>query len=491
MRSLQNIKSIAVMATTVSLLCLTSCANPSYKVSHVYGEKGREGHTTSSPSGGDGEGQGRQSQSLGRGASSSRSEGQNSSYNQKYNQGYNQEDHRGQDHLSSGGGASSVGSGVSILASGGQASSSSSETPHESFVAVPSSGDSAGASKGSSSTTAKAETPQILSPQKTATVSVRSSSAEKSHHIPGVYMVKPGDTLYSISKRFDVPIRDMIEKNHLQPPYQIKLGQTLSLPIAKTHKVVAHDTVYSISRHYGVSVSELIDVNHIKPPYQIKVGEELTIPGKVDYNAKSSVAPVTSEPKIESALSSRSHSKSSHGRVEKSSSKESHASKEKHHKSEPHKTNNSSIKHSSIKHHEEKAPRPIVERLPARSSSHFLWPVHGRIISRFGQKTQGVRNNGISIAAPKGTPIRAAANGIVVYSGDKIKGFGNLILIKHSGGYITAYSHARKSIVHRGEVVRRGQVIGTVGQTGSVEHPQLNFQIRRGRRILNPTHYLK
>ena len=120
----------------------------------------------------------------------------------------------------------------------------------------------------------------------------------------------------------------------------------------------------------------------------------------------------------------------------------------------------------------------------------FAWPVSGRVIADFGTTATGGRNDGINIAASDGTPIHAAASGTVSYAGDELKNYGNLVLIKHAGGYTTAYAHADHLVVSRGDFVARGQVIGYAGATGDVTTPQLHFEIRNGTNPVNPRSYL-
>ena len=117
---------------------------------------------------------------------------------------------------------------------------------------------------------------------------------------------------------------------------------------------------------------------------------------------------------------------------------------------------------------------------------HFVWPLSGPIISKFGSAASGERNDGINIAAKAGEPIHAAAGGTVSYAGNELKGYGNLILIRHDNGYITAYAHAQSIAVKRGDRVEKGQVIGLAGQTGDVDSPQLHFEIRRGVEPIDP-----
>jgi len=125
------------------------------------------------------------------------------------------------------------------------------------------------------------------------------------------------------------------------------------------------------------------------------------------------------------------------------------------------------------------APAPM-------STAQFLWPVEGKVIVPFGKDEDGARNEGINIAAQLGAPIRAAAAGTVTYAGNELKGYGNLILIKHDNGYVTAYAHAESISVNRGDHVEKGQVIGLAGQTGDVATPQLHFEIRRGVEPVDP-----
>lgn len=119
-------------------------------------------------------------------------------------------------------------------------------------------------------------------------------------------------------------------------------------------------------------------------------------------------------------------------------------------------------------------------------SAHFSWPLSGRIISDYGSASSGERNDGINIAAYSGEPIRAAADGTVTYAGDDLKSYGNLALIRHDGNFVTAYAHAERFVVSRGDHVARGQVIGYAGKTGDVRSPQLHFEIRQGVRPVNP-----
>ena len=113
------------------------------------------------------------------------------------------------------------------------------------------------------------------------------------------------------------------------------------------------------------------------------------------------------------------------------------------------------------------------------------------MLSSFGAKAKGLYNDGINISASRGTPVLAAENGVVAYAGNELRGFGNLLLIKHSGGWVTAYAHNETLLVRRGQKVKKGQVIAKVGSTGAVSSPQLHFELRKGKRAINPEKYLR
>ncbi|MGI8724001.1 MAG: peptidoglycan DD-metalloendopeptidase family protein [Methyloceanibacter sp.] len=134
-----------------------------------------------------------------------------------------------------------------------------------------------------------------------------------------------------------------------------------------------------------------------------------------------------------------------------------------------------------------------VDQLPApdpMSGNSFRWPVQGRVISGFGTKPDGGHNDGINVAVPQGTPVKAAENGVVAYSGSELKGYGNLVLIRHSNNWVSAYAHNEELLVKRGDKVRRGQIVAKAGATGSVSQPQVHFELRKGSRPIDPTKFM-
>ena len=131
--------------------------------------------------------------------------------------------------------------------------------------------------------------------------------------------------------------------------------------------------------------------------------------------------------------------------------------------------------------------RPMATATPR---NNFRWPVRGRILTRFGAKADGSHNDGVNLAVPRGTEIRAAESGVVAYAGSELKAYGKLILIRHPNNWVTAYAHNDEILVKRGDKVRRGQVISRAGTTGSVTQPQLHFELRKGSSPVDPMKYI-
>lgn len=128
---------------------------------------------------------------------------------------------------------------------------------------------------------------------------------------------------------------------------------------------------------------------------------------------------------------------------------------------------------------------PGPQRIPD-GGNDFIWPVEGTLLSGYGPKAGKRFNDGVNIAAPAGTPVRAAASGVVIYTGNELRSFGNLILIRHAGGWSSAYAHTEGVRVKRNQRVERGAVIAAVGRSGSVACPQLHFELRRDAKAIDP-----
>ena len=354
------------------------------------------------------------------------------------------------------------------------------------------------------------------------------------------YSVIAGDTVDTVAKQFGVPVDVLIQANDLSYPYELRPGQQLVIPVSGGYVVVAGDTLYRIAKKHGTTVTALALLNGIVPPYKIRVGQQLTLPGTAVSSATAAEAetlppatpgsplpaaqsgtvttealpppqsstgapattattsstsvaallppalppvnptappPATSEasgttpamapigpvPATTTSIPAATTAAPSTGAANGGSS------------ANPAPTASNSSETSTV------LAQPV-----GRGSGKFLWPVNGKIVSPFGAKDGGLHNDGINIAVPLGTPVRAADNGVVVYAGNELRGFGNLLLIRHADGWVSAYAHCDALLVKRGEQVKRGQVVGRVGQSGNVTAPQLHFELRKGAEAVDP-----
>ncbi len=273
-----------------------------------------------------------------------------------------------------------------------------------------------------------------------------SSFYHKLFGTPETVEVKKGDTLYSIAKRYDMSISELIELNGIDSPNQLYVGQVLRTNSNKYYTVKRGDTLASIARKYGTTYQALAQKNNIRPPYALNVGQKIAVTGTAQQSQNVAKTTTSPTPKTTAASSSKSTTKTT--------------------------STASSVAVST------------------KRAAKFVWPVTGKIISSFGTVGKGLKNDGINISAPLGTSVKAGDKGTVAYAGNGLKGFGNLILIKHSDGYITAYAHTDKILVKKGQSVARGEKIATVGKTGGVSAPQLHFEVRAGKKAVNPRNYL-
>jgi murein DD-endopeptidase MepM/ murein hydrolase activator NlpD len=372
---------------------------------------------------------------------------------------------------------------------------------------------------------------------------------------PDSIIVQPGETLYSVSRRYAVPLRSLIEANNLQPPYGLVSGRRLILPQVRTYTVQPGDTLLNLSRRFGVDASTLARTNEIQPPFPVKLGQVLILPPAVQTATqaptpttaaapriasggasatvtaeplavpagspraagapvaasppavgrpaagRTSPAPVTQPPAIQSAevpplppgtvvrpprvppaaasvpSTAAASSPTAVAPVAPSPAT-----------SPPSEAPPPAVASVAPPSPEPPALEPLPE--PSPGGHGFAWPVRGPVLVRYGPGANGTQNDGINIAAALGTPVLAASDGVVAYAGNELRGFGNLILLKHADGWTTAYAHCESISVKRGDRVKRGQPIARVGATGAVSEPQLHFELRRGTRALDPQSYL-
>lgn len=297
-------------------------------------------------------------------------------------------------------------------------------------------------------------------------------------------MVGQGETVESIARKYGVPQSALMQTNGITNPNQVKPGQKLviprysatatpaqtaaqpvqqpqqiahmqaqSKPNENVHVVEAGESMLGIARRHHVSVISLAKANNIPSSTVLKIGDRLTIPGKPQQQAAlrpvQQQQPQLAQPRTVPAQNARMATE------------------------EPRKVETAQA-----------------QAEPAGSIPSFRWPARGRVIASFGSKQNGVQNDGINVALPEGTAIKAADDGVVAYAGNELKGYGNLVLIRHSNGFVSAYAHASSLSVKRGDTVKRGQEIAKAGQTGNVTSPQLHFEIRKGSTPVDPAQYL-
>jgi murein DD-endopeptidase MepM/ murein hydrolase activator NlpD len=313
----------------------------------------------------------------------------------------------------------------------------------------------------------------------TGSVAVRPAPAPTGHWTwdgGSAVTVTQGETIETVARKYGVPVSAILEANGFHDGAVIRAGQRLVIPryvsasvIAPTHSsaaaaphgdeiihtVAPGENLLAISRHYGVSLSTLARANKIQPYAPLSIGERLTVPGVRREAAIHEPAPHVAAPRTTQPV-------------------------------EPIHTQSARIA----------TPEPVAtESVPKTAEAagalpSFRWPVKGRVIAAFGAKTAGAQNDGINLAVPEGTPIKAADDGVVAYAGNELKGYGNLVLVRHANGYVSAYANASELMVKRGDTVKRGQVIAHAGQTGNVTSPQLHFEIRKGSTPVDPMQFL-
>lgn len=275
-------------------------------------------------------------------------------------------------------------------------------------------------------------------------------------------IVGTSDTLEGLAKRYNVSAAAILQANGYRGPRALSPGQSLIIPrhggvaapavaaapskpvatAATTHVVNRGETLMSISRRNHVPVAELARANGLAPTAQLKIGARITVPGaRTAAVAAPASAPVAAPASFAAAPA---------GAVTTAPATRVAAAEP------PQKARLASATTTPVE---------VVPETPTRAADAtgalptFRWPVRGRVVTGYGAKTNGKSNDGINVAVPEGTPIKAAEDGVVAYSGNELKGYGNLVLVRHANGFVTAYAHASELMVKRGETIKRGQVI--------------------------------
>jgi murein DD-endopeptidase MepM/ murein hydrolase activator NlpD len=308
-------------------------------------------------------------------------------------------------------------------------------------------------------------------------------------------IVGTSDTLDTLARRYNVSTAEILQANGYKGPRALQPGQQLVIPnraaaaapapaalpaataarpmagAASVHVVNRGDSLMSIARRNKVSVGDLARANGIAPTTPLKVGSKLTVPGRSAEAAPVQPAQPAAVAAAPVAAPAAAPTKMAMAMPAEPQQKARLAS--------PTATPEAAAPEAPVKAAEATGALPT-----------FRWPARGRVIAGYGAKTNGKQNDGINLAVPEGTPIKAAEDGVVAYAGNELKGYGNLVLVRHSNGFVTAYAHASEVMVKRGETIKRGQTIAKSGQSGEVGSPQLHFEIRKGSSPVDPLQFL-
>ncbi|WP_291685776.1 LysM peptidoglycan-binding domain-containing M23 family metallopeptidase [Bradyrhizobium sp.] len=332
----------------------------------------------------------------------------------------------------------------------------------------------------------------------TGTVPPRSVAAARAQGQGTTIIVGTSDTLDLLARRYRVTPAAIMQANGYKGPRVLSPGQQLIIPresatavaapalapVAPASRPVAApgappavhfvnrgDTLLSIARHNHIPVAELARANGLDPQAKLKLGARLTVPAKtaavapIEQPAAAGVA--AAQPAAALAPPATKMAAVALG---------------------PPQT--ARLAQATTKVEEPSAESPVKAAEATGALPTFRWPVRGKVITSYGAKTNGKSNDGINLAVPEGTPVKAAEDGVVAYSGNELKGYGNLVLVRHTNGYVTAYAHASELLVKRGDTIKRGQVIAKSGQSGEVGSPQLHFEIRKGSTPVDPLQFL-
>jgi murein DD-endopeptidase MepM/ murein hydrolase activator NlpD len=309
-------------------------------------------------------------------------------------------------------------------------------------------------------------------------------------------IVGTSDTLEVLAQRYHVAPAAILAANGYKGPRVLSPGQQLIIPhgtaaaaapaaplasrpatvaaaASSVHVVNPGDTLMSIARRNHVSVGELAKANNLSASAPLKLGAKLIVPGA----RTASAAPLAATPVVPVAAAQPAGATAAMPvtRVAAAGPQQS----------------------ARLAQASPTSDEPAAETTPVKAAGEatgalptFRWPVRGKVITSYGAKTNGKSNDGINLAVPEGTPVKAAEDGVVAYAGNELKGYGNLVLVRHSNGFVTAYAHASELLVKRGDTIKRGQVIAKSGQSGEVGSPQLHFEIRKGSNPVDPLQFL-
>jgi len=282
------------------------------------------------------------------------------------------------------------------------------------------------------------------------------------------YVVHKGDHLDLIARDLQTTRAILMDANDLEKPNDLRPGQHLKVPVEKAYIAVAGDTLSAVAKRFDVSLADLADLNAMSPNERLHAGDQIGLPAEFrDQGPVAAPAAPIRSPRRQPGLPTYAYGhygpSTGVGGSTWSPSSSPYAAR-------PYQPTPSESAGNSA---------PLTDaQVTSAGRGRFIWPVRGEVLAKFGVAGGDRKNDGIDIGAPDGASVMAASGGEVVYAGDQVPGFGNLVLVKHPGGWATAYAHLASIEVRMRETVSQGQEIGRVGTTGGVSQPQLHFEIR-------------
>lgn len=303
----------------------------------------------------------------------------------------------------------------------------------------------------------------------------RSVAANAADVIGTIYIVKPGDTLRGIGNSTGAGSEAIAAANGLSAPYMLRPGQQLTIPGGRYHTVAQGETGIAIAYAYRVAWSDIVALNALSEPYILRIGQKLKLPQGAQL-ASERPAPPAATPTAGNAAKP--------GRIGALVVNIDDVVTG----SQPAIAEGSAVPSAKPARAPVAASVPV--NVPSAFAGRFTWPLSGPLLTRFGPVGKGQISNGIDITASRGQPFRAAADGVVSYAGSEVAIYGGLILVSHGGGWVSAYGHAERIDVTRGQAVKAGQVLGAAGQSGFAEAPKLHFELRKDRKPVDPLLYL-
>jgi murein DD-endopeptidase MepM/ murein hydrolase activator NlpD len=295
------------------------------------------------------------------------------------------------------------------------------------------------------------------------------------------YEVQRGDHIDALARGFGTTRKVLVDANHLKAPYRLHPGQIIKTPVARAYVAESGDTLSAVGRRFGVDPSELAELNHISAHAGLRSGQHVGLPSSMRDRGPLRITSTEAEyaEAVPESRPARYEPPPSYTPAyEPPPDPSPRMTPMTPGTPAPYASPSAPYAAPSAPAASPQAARMSDADVSAAARGRFVWPVRGDIVSGFGSMGLGRRNDGVDIKAAQGSSVRAAAPGEVVYAGDQVPGFGNLVLIKHADGWVTAYAHLDKINVQMRQQVAQGQDLGSVGMSGGATQPELHFEVR-------------